>query len=38
MAEKMVIVCNGEEAKSIMPALIFATSGIALDYEVHFLS
>jgi predicted peroxiredoxin len=36
MSEKMVIVCNGEEVKSIMPALIFASSGIALDYEVHF--
>jgi predicted peroxiredoxin len=36
MAEKMVIVCNGEEGKNIMPALIFASSGIALDFEVHF--
>ncbi|MBN1148747.1 MAG: DsrE family protein [Anaerolineales bacterium] len=36
MTEKMVIVCNGDEAKNIMPALIFASSGIALDYEVHF--
>jgi predicted peroxiredoxin len=36
MAEKMIVVCNGEEARNIMPALIFATSGIALDYEVHF--
>jgi predicted peroxiredoxin len=35
MAEKMVVVCNGDESKNIMPALIFATSGIALDYEVH---
>ena len=36
MSEKMVIVCNGDTPASIMPALIFATSGIALDYEVHF--
>jgi predicted peroxiredoxin len=35
MAQKMAVVCNGEEAKSIMPTLIFASSGIALDYEVH---
>jgi predicted peroxiredoxin len=35
MAQKMVVVCNGEEAKSIMPTLIFASSGLALDYEVH---
>jgi predicted peroxiredoxin len=36
MTEKMVIVCNGDTPASIMPSLIFATSGIALDYEVHF--
>jgi predicted peroxiredoxin len=36
MSEKMIVVCNGGEAANIMPALIFATSGIALDYEVHF--
>jgi predicted peroxiredoxin len=35
MAEKMVVVCNGDEAKNILPTLIFASSGIALDYEVH---
>lgn len=35
MAEKMVVVCNGDEAKNIMPTLIFASSGLALDYEVH---
>jgi predicted peroxiredoxin len=35
MTEKMVVVCNGEDAKSIMPTLIFASSGLALDYEVH---
>lgn len=32
---KMVVVCNGDEGKNIMPTLIFATSGIALDYDVH---
>jgi len=31
----MVVVCNGEESKNIMPTLIFASSGLALDYEVH---
>jgi predicted peroxiredoxin len=36
MSEKMVVVVNGDTPASIMPALIFATSGIALDYEVHF--
>jgi len=36
MSEKMVVVCNGDEAKNIMPALIFASSGLALDYEVYF--
>jgi predicted peroxiredoxin len=35
MSEKMVVVCNGDEAKNIMPTLIFASSGIALDYEVY---
>jgi predicted peroxiredoxin len=35
MADKMIVVCNGDEAKNIMPTLIFASSGIALDYEVH---
>ena len=35
MAQKMVVVCNGEEARNIMPTLIFASSGLALDYEVH---
>ncbi len=36
MSDKMVIVCNGDTPANIMPALIFATSGIALNYEVHF--
>lgn len=31
----MVVVWNGDEGKNIMPTLIFATSGMALDYEVH---
>ena len=31
----MVVVCNGDEAKNIMPTLIFASSGLALDYDVH---
>jgi predicted peroxiredoxin len=35
MPEKMVVVCNGDAARNIMPTLIFASSGIALDYEVH---
>ena len=35
MAEKMVVVCNTAESTSVMPTLIFATSGAALDYEVH---
>lgn len=35
MAEKMVVVCNGDEAKNIMPTLIFASSGLAIDNEVH---
>jgi predicted peroxiredoxin len=33
--EKMAVVCNGDTPASIMPTLIFSTSGIALDYEVH---
>jgi predicted peroxiredoxin len=36
MTDKMIVVCNGDEGKNICPALIFATSGLALDYEVHF--
>jgi predicted peroxiredoxin len=35
MAQKMVVVCNGDEAKNIMPTVIFASSGLALDYDVH---
>ena len=35
MTQKMVVVCNGDEAKNIMPTLIFATSGLALDYAMH---
>ncbi len=37
MAQKMVVVCNGDEVKNIMPTLIFASSGLALDYEVHVI-
>jgi predicted peroxiredoxin len=35
MTQKMAVVCNGDTAANIMPTLIFSTSGIALDYEVH---
>ena len=35
MAEKMAVVCNGDTPANIMPTLIFASSGLALDYEVH---
>jgi len=35
MAQKMIVVCNHSETSSVMPALIFASSGIALDYDVH---
>lgn len=31
----MVVVCNGDEGKNIMPTLIMASSGLSLDYEVH---
>jgi predicted peroxiredoxin len=35
MTQKMAVVCNGETGANIMPTLIFSSSGIALDYEVH---
>lgn len=35
MTEKMAIVCNGDTPASICPTLIFSTSGLAVDYEVH---
>lgn len=35
MSEKMIVVCNGDEPKNIMPTLIFASSGLSLDNEVH---
>jgi predicted peroxiredoxin len=35
MSEKMAIVCNGDKTPSIMTTLIFGTSGLALDYDVH---
>jgi predicted peroxiredoxin len=33
--QKMAVVCNGDTPANIMPTLIFSSSGIALDYEVH---
>ena len=33
--QKMVVVCNHAEPSSVMPSLIFASSGVALDYEVY---
>jgi predicted peroxiredoxin len=35
MSQKMIVVCNHSDPSGIMPSLIFASSGIALDYEVH---
>jgi predicted peroxiredoxin len=35
MSQKMIVVCNHADSTGIMPSLIFASSGIALDYEVH---
>lgn len=35
MNEKLMIVCNGDESKNIMPTLIFAASGLTLDHETH---
>jgi len=32
---KMAILCNGDTPASIMPTLIFGTSGLAVDNEVH---
>ena len=32
---KMAIVCNGDTPANIMPTLIFGSSGVALDEEVH---
>ncbi len=31
----MVVICNGDTPASILPMLIFASSGLALDYELH---
>ena len=33
--QKMAVVCNGETPANIMPTLIFASSGIAVDYDVY---
>jgi len=35
MSEKMAVICNGDTPANIMPTLIFASSGVALDYDVH---
>jgi predicted peroxiredoxin len=35
MTEKMAVVCNGNTPANIMPTLIFTSSGLSLDYEVH---
>lgn len=32
---KMAIVCNGDTPANIMPTLIFSSSGLAVDNEVH---
>jgi len=32
---KMAVVCNGDTPANIMPTLIFASSGLAVDHEVH---
>jgi len=34
-SQKMVIVCNGDTPANILPTLIFGSSGLALDYELH---
>lgn len=33
--QKMAVVCNGDTPASIMPTLIFSSSGLAVDYELH---
>ena len=32
---KMAVVCNGDTPASIMPTLIFSSSGLSIDNEVH---
>jgi predicted peroxiredoxin len=32
--DKMVVLCNGNQASNIMPTLIMSSSGVALDKEV----
>lgn len=32
---KMAVVCNGDTPANIMPTLIFASSGLAVDHKVH---
>ncbi|MEJ2758611.1 MAG: DsrE family protein [Anaerolineales bacterium] len=33
--QKMAVVCNGDTPANIMPTLIFSSSGLAVDYELH---
>ena len=35
MTNKMIIVCNGGTGANIMPTVIFGSSGLALDFDVH---
>jgi predicted peroxiredoxin len=35
MAEKMAVVCNGSTPANIMPTLIFSSSGLSIDKDVH---
>lgn len=35
MIGKMAIVCNGDTPANIMPKVIFGSSGVAIDEEVH---
>jgi predicted peroxiredoxin len=35
MTDKMVIICKGDTAESILPTVIFGSSGLAVDYEVY---
>ena len=35
MTNQMIIVCNGDTSASIMPTVIFGSSGLAVDFEVN---
>lgn len=35
MTNKMIIICNGDTPASIMPTVIFGSSGLAVDFDVH---